>query len=61
LGSLVKPSATNTGYSITLTPSALQGDVGSTLSLALTTTSGDGLGLTSRQTTTPPTLQLTLF
>ena len=60
LGSLVKPTATNTAYSMTLSPSALQGDVGSTLSLGLTTTTSDGLGLTSRQTTTPPTLQLTL-
>ena len=60
LGSLVKPTTTNAPYSITLTPSALQGDVGSTLSLGLTTTTSDGLGLTSRQTGTPPTLQLTL-
>jgi len=60
LGSLAKPASTNTAYSITLTPSALQGDVGSSLSLGLTTTTSDGLGLTSRQTGTPPTLQLTL-
>jgi hypothetical protein len=60
LGSLVTPTATNAPYAITLTPSALQGDVGSTLSLGLATTSSDGLGLTSRQTSTPPTLQLTL-
>ena len=60
LGSLAKPTATNAPYSVALSPNGLQGDVGSTLSLGLTTTSTDGLGLTSRQTTTPPTLQLTL-
>ena len=56
----IRGGDTNAPYSVALGPSALQGDVGSTVSLGLTTTSTDGLGLTSRQTTTPPTLQLTL-
>jgi hypothetical protein len=60
LGSLAKPTATNAAYSVTLTPSGIQADIGSTLSLGLTTTSSDGLGLAPRQTSTPPTLQLTL-
>ena len=49
IGSLAAPSSISSSYSITLTPSALQGDVGSTLSLGLTTTSSDGLGLGTRE------------
>ena len=60
LGSLAKPTATDAAYSVTLTPSGIQADIGSTLSLGLTTTSSDGLAFTPRQTSTPPTLQLTL-
>ena len=60
IGSLVAPSSINTSYSITLTPGALQSDVGSTLSLGLTTTSSDGLGLATREASTgAATLRLT--
>ncbi len=60
IGSLVAPSSINSSYTITLTPSALQSDVGSTLSLGLTTTSSDGLGLATREASTgAATLQLT--
>jgi len=60
IGSLVAPSSINTSYSITLTPGALQSDVGSTLSPGLTTTSSDGLGLATREASTgAATLRLT--
>ena len=59
IGSLAAPSGISSSYSITLTPSALQGDVGSTLSLGLTTTSSDGLGLGTREAAAGATLQLT--
>ena len=60
IGSLVAPSSISSSYTITLTPSALQSDVGSTLSLGLTTTSSDGLGLATREASTgAATLQLT--
>ena len=53
-------SSVNSSYSLTLTPSALQSDVGSTLSLGLTTTSSDGLGLATREASAgAATLQLT--
>jgi hypothetical protein len=59
IGSLAAPSAISSSYSTTLTPSALQGDVGSTLSLGLTTTSSDGVGLGTREAAAGATLQLT--
>jgi hypothetical protein len=59
VGFRAAPSAISGSYSITLTPSALQGDVGSTLSLGLTTASSDGLGLGTREAAAGATLQLT--
>jgi len=43
------PTATNTSYSVPLTPAGLAGDLGSQLSLGLDTTSSDGLDLNSRE------------
>ena len=59
LGSLVAPSTVSSSYSVSLNPSALQSDIGSTLSLGLTTTSGDGLALGTREGSAGATLRLT--
>jgi hypothetical protein len=56
----VAPSSINSSYTLTLTPSALQSDIGSTLSLGLTTTSADGFSLVMREASSgAATLQLT--
>ncbi len=52
------PTSSNTDYNVTLTAGSLPTD--RFLSLGLDSTSGDGLDLGSRQTSTPPKLVLTL-
>ena len=61
LGSLVAPASASKDYSLSLEPGAVQTDIGSTLSLGLTTTSSDGLGLATREAAPAgaATLQLT--
>ena len=54
------PTSRDTGYSVLLTASALQPELGGVLSLGLDSTSSDGVDLASRETTTPPRLVLTL-
>ncbi|GKV73696.1 Ig-like domain-containing protein [Pseudarthrobacter sp. NCCP-2145] len=56
------PTAANSNYSVPLTANALTGDLGQQLSLALDSTSTDGLDLTSKEagSTTAPKLVLTL-
>ncbi|MEV7475790.1 DNRLRE domain-containing protein, partial [Pseudarthrobacter oxydans] len=56
------PTAANSNYSVPLTAGALAGDLGQQLSLALDSTSTDGLDLTSKEagSTTAPKLVLTL-
>lgn len=59
IGTLSQPR-TNTTYDVPLTVGAVQPRLGGPLSLALDTTSTDGLDLASRETATPPQLVLTL-
>jgi hypothetical protein len=54
------PTARNTSYTVPLSVAAVQGELGSTLSLGLDSTSSDGLDLGSGETSTPPRLVLTL-
>jgi hypothetical protein len=56
------PTTTNTGYSVPLTVSALNGELGQQLSLGLDSSSTDGLDLNSREagSTAAPKLVLTL-
>ncbi|MBD1538167.1 Ig-like domain-containing protein [Arthrobacter sp. S13_S34] len=56
------PTAANSNYSVPLTANALTGEPGQQLSLALDSTSTDGLDLTSKEagSTTAPKLVLTL-
>ncbi|MHA7263040.1 phytase [Arthrobacter sp. TMN-37] len=56
------PTAVNTNYSVPLTASALTGELGQQLSLAMDSTSSDGLTLHSREagSTAAPKLVLTL-
>ena len=54
------PTSANTNYSVDLTDSGVQGELGGPLSLGLDSTSADGSDLGSRETTTPPKLVLTL-
>ncbi|MBD1593003.1 DNRLRE domain-containing protein [Arthrobacter sp. S1_S22] len=56
------PTAANSNYSVPLTASALAGEPGQQLSLALDSTSTDGLDLTSKEagSTTAPKLVLTM-
>jgi hypothetical protein len=56
----VGPTSVNTNYTITLTASGLQGELGQVLSLGIDSTSTDGLDLNSSETATPPKLVLTL-
>ncbi|MGY4543303.1 myo-inositol-hexaphosphate 3-phosphohydrolase [Arthrobacter sp. UYNi723] len=59
LGSL-GPVSSNTNYEVTLSASALQGELGGILSLGINGTSSDGADFGSRETTTPPKLVLQL-
>ena len=59
LGSL-GPVASNTSYEVTLSASALQGELGGILSLGINATSSDGADFGSRETSTPPKLVLQL-
>jgi hypothetical protein len=59
LGS-VGPVASNTSYEVTLSASALQGELGGILSLGINATSSDGADFGSRETSTPPKLVLQL-
>jgi hypothetical protein len=59
LGSL-GPISSNTNYEVTLTASALQGELGGILSFGMNATSSDGADFGSRETTTPPKLVLQL-
>jgi hypothetical protein len=54
------PTSGNTNYSVNLTGSGVQDQLGGPLSLGLDSTSTDGADLGSRETTTPPKLVLTL-
>jgi hypothetical protein len=58
VGSLTRP-AVNTNYTVNLTASSLQAELGQILSLGLDSTSTDGVDLASSETTTPPRLVLT--
>ena len=51
---------TNTTYDVPLTASAVQARLGGPMSLALDSSSTDGVDLASRETSTPPQLVLTL-
>jgi hypothetical protein len=53
------PTTKDTDYSVALTASALQGELGQSLSLGLDSASSDGVDLASRETTTAPKLVLT--
>ncbi|MFB9404805.1 phytase [Pseudarthrobacter polychromogenes] len=59
LGSL-GPVTSNTNYEVTLSASALQGELGGILSLGINATSSDGADFGSRETTAPPRLVLQL-
>lgn len=59
IGSLSK-TRTNTTYDVPLTASAVQPRLGGPLSLALDSSSTDGVDLASRETSTPPQLVLTV-
>ena len=54
------PTAASTGYAVPLDTAAVQGELGQALSLALDSTDGDAVGLTSGETATAPSLELTL-
>ncbi len=56
----VGPTSTNTNYAIALSADGIAGELGGQLSLALDSTSTDGLDLNSSETTTGPRLVLTL-
>jgi hypothetical protein len=54
------PTSINTDVNVALTATGVQADLGQALSLAVDSTSTDGLELTSRETSTPPRLVLIL-
>ncbi|MDT0193836.1 DNRLRE domain-containing protein [Arthrobacter sp. AB6] len=62
IGTLVGPTTTNTNYSVSLNPAAVNGELGQLLSLGMDTSSSDGLDLNSREagSTAAPKLVLTL-
>lgn len=59
LGTLPASTVANTWYEISLSPSAIQGQAGSLLTMAVQTTGSDGLLLYSREATDKPQLVVT--
>jgi chitodextrinase len=56
----ISDTSSNTAYAITLAQGSLTSSLGGNVTVALDETASDGLDLTSRETATPPVLELTL-